>query len=215
MKQFISGFATCAVICALLFMGSSAIADSPIKLFIDGEIIQCDVAPQIINGRVMVPARFVAEPLGASVVWDEGGRAVIIWSKSYREEIEREWSSAPSQAKKELYSLMKRYNDILISTADLMDMDSSYRDLQNQIDAIANLKQDFSQWKEPNEYARLQSLCVEALEATRDVTIRVQMALSTKSYADLTKAQEPFYEFKRIDSEIQAEINSLKQEGLY
>ena len=39
MKQFISGFATCAVICALLFMGSSAIADSPIKLFIDGEII--------------------------------------------------------------------------------------------------------------------------------------------------------------------------------
>ena len=65
MKQFISGFATCAVICSLLFVGSSAIADAPIALYVDDQIIQCDVAPQIINGRVMVPARFVAEPLGA------------------------------------------------------------------------------------------------------------------------------------------------------
>ena len=36
--------------------------------------------PQIINGRVMVPARFVAEPLGAKVEWDERSRTVIILS---------------------------------------------------------------------------------------------------------------------------------------
>ena len=111
MKQFISGFATCAVICALLFMGSSAIADSPIKLFIDGEIIQCDVPPQIINGRVMVPARFVAEPLGAKVEWDERSRTVIILSQNYKlpgEEIMSQQTNSLSQAKKELYALVER-----------------------------------------------------------------------------------------------------------
>lgn len=82
MKQFISGFVTCAVICALLFMGSSAIADSPIKLYMNGQPIQCDVPPQNINGRVMVPARFVAEPLGATVQWDAENQAVIISSTS-------------------------------------------------------------------------------------------------------------------------------------
>ena len=35
-----------------------------------GEIAECDVAPKIINGRTMLPARFVAENLGAMVEWD-------------------------------------------------------------------------------------------------------------------------------------------------
>ena len=106
MKHFLSGFATCAVICALLFMGSSAIADSPIKLFIDGEIIQCDVPPQIINGRVMVPARFVAEPLGARVEWDERSQTVLILSKAYDNSFGKPQASATTidQEKHEVYA---------------------------------------------------------------------------------------------------------------
>lgn len=38
--------------------------------------------PQNINGRVMVPARFIAEPLGASVSWDSVNRRVIINSRN-------------------------------------------------------------------------------------------------------------------------------------
>lgn len=60
---------------------TSAFADQPIKLIVNGQEIQCDVLPQMINDRVLVPARFVAEPLGAKVEWDESNQAVIVSSK--------------------------------------------------------------------------------------------------------------------------------------
>ncbi len=37
-----------------------------------------DVAPKIVNDRTMLPARFVAENLGATVAWDEAARKVTI-----------------------------------------------------------------------------------------------------------------------------------------
>jgi len=37
-----------------------------------------DVAPLIRNGRTMLPARFVAEALGAAVNWDEIKRTVTV-----------------------------------------------------------------------------------------------------------------------------------------
>lgn len=37
-----------------------------------------DVAPKIVNDRTMLPARFVAEHLGATVAWDEAARKVTI-----------------------------------------------------------------------------------------------------------------------------------------
>ena len=40
--------------------------------------ITCDVPAQITDGRVMIPARAVAESLGAKVVWDAVSRTVII-----------------------------------------------------------------------------------------------------------------------------------------
>lgn len=41
-----------------------------IKIDIDGKILVCDVAPIIVNGRVLVPFRAIFEALGASVEWD-------------------------------------------------------------------------------------------------------------------------------------------------
>ncbi|MHB8308797.1 MAG: copper amine oxidase N-terminal domain-containing protein [Candidatus Desulforudaceae bacterium] len=53
-------------------------APATIKLIVNGQEIQPDVPPQMINGRVMVPARFIAEPLGATVRWDAVSNTVII-----------------------------------------------------------------------------------------------------------------------------------------
>ncbi len=47
-----------------------------------GEAAKTDAAPIIRNGRTMLPARFVAENLGAEVGWDAATKTVIITPKS-------------------------------------------------------------------------------------------------------------------------------------
>ena len=64
MKKFIAGL----VIGVLLTSAEIGLASQDvIRIFIDGQEVVPDVPPQIIDGRVMVPARFIAEPLGATV----------------------------------------------------------------------------------------------------------------------------------------------------
>jgi hypothetical protein len=46
----------------------------------NGVAINLDPEPQIVNGRTMVPVRFVSEALGADVKWDGSTRTVIILS---------------------------------------------------------------------------------------------------------------------------------------
>jgi len=67
-KRFSTSFIV-GLLIGLLLLASAAFAGNPVKLFVNGQEIQPDVPPQIIDGRVMVPARFVAEPLGARVEW--------------------------------------------------------------------------------------------------------------------------------------------------
>jgi len=45
---------------------------------VNGEAQTMDVAPEITNGRTMLPARYVAEGLGYEVGWDPGSRTVLI-----------------------------------------------------------------------------------------------------------------------------------------
>ncbi|HWI50737.1 MAG TPA: copper amine oxidase N-terminal domain-containing protein [Symbiobacteriaceae bacterium] len=71
---------------AVVFLGgllviSPATAEAPIEVWVDGKPVAMDVAPVVINGRTMVPARFVAEALGASVEWDQAKQRVVITSK--------------------------------------------------------------------------------------------------------------------------------------
>ncbi len=77
MKKTVVAF----VLGALLSTAAFAYADNPIKLIVNGQVIQCDVPPQNIDGRVLVPARYVAEALGAAVEWNTANNSVIITSK--------------------------------------------------------------------------------------------------------------------------------------
>lgn len=45
---------------------------------VNGNDVQLDVPPKIINGRTMVPVRFIAEALGCKVDWDGNSQTVII-----------------------------------------------------------------------------------------------------------------------------------------
>lgn len=80
MKRFSTGLIVGLVTGLIVATATFALAANPIKLIVNGQEIQCDVPPQNINGRVLVPARFVAESLGASVTWDAANNAVVITS---------------------------------------------------------------------------------------------------------------------------------------
>ncbi len=49
-----------------------------VEALLNGELVYNDVAPVIENSRTMLPARFVAESLGAIVGWDDTDRKVVI-----------------------------------------------------------------------------------------------------------------------------------------
>lgn len=49
-----------------------------INILINGRLANPDVAPQTMNGRIMVPVRLIAEALGANVKWDDQTQTVII-----------------------------------------------------------------------------------------------------------------------------------------
>ncbi|MFZ5817308.1 MAG: stalk domain-containing protein [Bacillota bacterium] len=75
--------------------GSGAPAGQIVRLQLDNPVAQVngetqvlDVPPQLLEGRTMVPLRFVAEALGATLTWDAAerritlateGRTVILW----------------------------------------------------------------------------------------------------------------------------------------
>jgi phosphatidylserine/phosphatidylglycerophosphate/cardiolipin synthase-like enzyme len=75
-RRFFVGLLICIVVGCLVV--SLAYADQPIKLIVNGQEIQCDVPPQIINGRTMVPIRAVAQALGCQAQWDSSANAVTI-----------------------------------------------------------------------------------------------------------------------------------------
>ncbi len=69
------------VICAVVLSVSVVLgtfAASTIRIFINDKEITTDVQPQIIQGRVMVPLRWVVQALGANVKWDNETRTVTI-----------------------------------------------------------------------------------------------------------------------------------------
>lgn len=46
--------------------------------FVNGETIQLDVAPEIVDDRTLVPMRFISEALNLNVDWDEESQTIII-----------------------------------------------------------------------------------------------------------------------------------------
>lgn len=57
---------------------TAALANNPVKLIVNNQEIEPDVPPQIIDGRVMVPVRWVSEALNAEISWDAENNTVTI-----------------------------------------------------------------------------------------------------------------------------------------
>jgi len=83
-----------AVIGVVILVGifaTAAFAGNPIKLIVNGQEVKPDVSPQIIDGRIMVPIRWVAEALDADIQWDEQQRIVRIDFGELPQSIREKW----------------------------------------------------------------------------------------------------------------------------
>lgn len=75
MKKFISLVLTVAL--AISSLACVSAAEEEIKVYLDGNKINFDVQPQIINDYTMVPLRAIFEKLRENVTWDGATQAVI------------------------------------------------------------------------------------------------------------------------------------------
>ena len=66
-----------AVLCLQSFIVSDAEAANN-KIYIDDRLVTTDVAPVVVNSRVLVPIRVVGEGLGAQVSWDNPSQTVTV-----------------------------------------------------------------------------------------------------------------------------------------
>ena len=105
-----------SVILMVSFFTIIAFANSTIKLIVNGSEIKPDVPPQIINGRTMVPIKWVAEALGAEVEWDGNNRIVKLTSILERPILftriafSKDWQKATKPPYQELPELCDLYN---------------------------------------------------------------------------------------------------------
>ena len=75
-RALLALFVMLAFIAAAPMLMYGAAGEDGIKVFIDGDDTAFDVAPQIVNSRILVPLRAIFEIMGASVDWDEDTQTV-------------------------------------------------------------------------------------------------------------------------------------------
>ena len=76
MKKRIALFVCITLVASLFVMPASA--EQPISVYVNGEKLEFDVAPVLLNDRTMVPVRAISEALDCSVDWDAANRTVVI-----------------------------------------------------------------------------------------------------------------------------------------
>ena len=65
MKKFLAVF-----LCLAMFLSVSCFAqDRQVTVLIDGETLETDTPPQLVNGRTMLPMRAIFEAFDANVTW--------------------------------------------------------------------------------------------------------------------------------------------------
>ena len=75
MKKLLSVI-LCLSLVTTLLMGASSVSADEIIVELDGNPIEFDVKPEIIDGRTMVPLRKIFEKIGALVKWDNDTQTV-------------------------------------------------------------------------------------------------------------------------------------------
>lgn len=123
------------IMIGMLFSSTFAVANSPIKLIINNKEIQCDQPPQMVNNRVFVPLRVVAEALGTDVKWDGENNRVVITSKEQEKVIGDKTVSEPIIDNK----ISEPISNVINSEVNVVDENNTNNEQNNdlRIDSIS------------------------------------------------------------------------------
>lgn len=65
------------LLAAIMIFAATAAMAADITVLVNGEKVEFDRQPELQNGKVMIPFRFVAEKLGATVAWEEETQTIF------------------------------------------------------------------------------------------------------------------------------------------
>ena len=72
---------TITFVVLLVCLASSVLANSDIKLFFNGQEVQSDASPRVIDEDVWLPANMVSELFGSTITWDKDTNSIYVDSR--------------------------------------------------------------------------------------------------------------------------------------
>ncbi len=81
MKRYLLLF--CLLLLCSTTTFASPIENTPIEVFMDGEVMTFETSPILVGEQVMVPMRPFFEALGTQVNWIQDTRTVVAYKKQY------------------------------------------------------------------------------------------------------------------------------------
>jgi|GEM_PF-1589661 len=219
MKRFNIGLLTGLVIGLLISSCAITFASTPIKLLINGQYVQCDVQPQIINNRTMVPASYVANALGATVSWDGANNTVIINGKGYIPPITIINNTTTNNSEiKEFLSYNNKVNNILTEIDTLLNQSTISEEEYENISTKASLIiKELNSWGELYYYTSIKTIYIRSI-AYGEITCKYKQAINNPKYSivktwsqDKYKENSDYYNDSR--QKLQAEISRLQKQN--
>jgi len=188
-------------------------ANRPITLMIDGKIVSSDVPPQIINGRLMVPVRVIAESFGATVEWDVSTQTVKITRNNQAPSTPSITPSNESE-KQEFLKISKETDDLIAKYEGKLSEQSTLSQSEGDkiYNEIVNMMNKLTAWGELYPYTNIKSLYGNCL-TEMGIAIINKSALSTE-FANTTfeqKYKNAYSKFQNYKRAIEAEKTRLRK----
>ena len=202
----------------------SLLAESPIRLLINGQYINCDVQPQIINGRTMVPVSIISTALGATVSWDENTQTVIINGQGYVAPSNSNTSNTvnntttKSSEMQEFLGYNNKVNNILAEIDYLLSKEtineSEHKNLKEKVYLTVN---ELKSWGELYYYSDVKNIYIKCL-AYGELSCYYKKAVNDpenniiKTWTE-NEYKKYLYGYNDSRQQLKAEISRLQKEN--
>lgn len=216
MRKTLMGLVIGLVIGLVVSSGGITYSSSIIKLVIDGRTIATDTPPQIINGRVMVPVRVIAEQFGANVNWDATNRTVYISSKTNITPSTQ--TSNPLEInKQEMHVKARKLIDLSNDTITIVEKDIkdvTYNEVQDQINKLIKFEEELVAWGVLDEYKEIKRLYLKCVRYQGEALLCLRSAINNiEPYFNMRMVEHNMTSYQLTCKEIEAEYRALDLKG--